>query len=88
MTQTKNKNRNHGGARAGSGRKPVLQKGKLSPTYLDEPSRKIFSALGEGNLSKGAQRAAKIVDRIGVAGCFLLLENKDLAIDVPQEAEI
>lgn len=71
-----------GGARPGAGiRREPLVGGKFRPTYLDDPTVEIFSELGEGNLSEGARRAAKVVSQIGVSGSFLLLEGKDLGIE-------
>lgn len=74
------KNNKRGGARIGSGMKrgqkktKKLEGGGFTPLYLDKSTRDTFTDLGEGNLSKGARRAAKIV--------------RELESDVPPISEI
>lgn len=64
------KNNRRGGARPGSGMKQGQKKSKklegggFTPVYLDKPTRDTFIRLGDGNLSKGARRAAEIVREI------------------------
>lgn len=86
MTKRKS---NHGGARPGAGRKRIIPPEENIPpvsSNLDKATRATMQELGEGNVSEGIRRAAKIVSRVGLAACFLLLENKDLGIDIPKEA--
>lgn len=59
---TKQKKSNHGGARPGAGkRKNPLQGARYYKPYLDAPTVEILRDLGDGNLSLGIRRAARIV---------------------------
>lgn len=54
-----------GGKRQGAGLRKCkkLSGGKLTPLYLDDVTRAIFSALGNGNMSEGARLAGEIASQ-------------------------
>jgi len=60
----------HGGARKGAGlrNKKKLEGVKTTPLYLDEVTRSRFQKIGDGEMSRGARRAAEYIVRAELFG--------------------